>query len=212
VPTEPRKCVHADHKGDRLLPLSAFGKDSDKPDGVRIYCKICANKTQKQNQRKTEILDQLRFEISFRQGDNCFACYGPMRRAYGVDSFYASLIAVWVQYWRGERAQPRANMSPEAVVGTVEHRSLTDEVEWYMTQPRSAEASQVLRERCHDQRLICGRCWTKWHEAGGAEIKRLKWRKKPYEFPEVVLTEVEAVEWQEWERLQQEQADSDEFL
>ncbi len=203
--SETKECRHSEHQGQRILPISQFGKDTDKSDGLRSYCKACVNKTQNQNRRKREILNELRYRISFNQGDDCYACRGPLRKGYSVDVFYASLIAAWVQYWRGERKQPRASYSPQALVGTVAHRTLTDEVEWFMSEPKSEAVKEELRLRIKDQRLICGRCWARWHEAGGADLKRMKWKKKPYEFPEVVLTSEEVEEWSELESLERKQ-------
>lgn len=200
-PAQTKACAHQAHQGERLLPASAFHRDSSKKDGLRSYCKRCVSANHRQNRVKRQLGWDTRFKLVFGQADYCFCCRGLLKETgtVAVSQFLALIVRDWVGFWRGERGQPRLDMSPKMVVNVVHYRTLTDEIDWLMAQPDRKAAFGEYEERCRDLRVICGRCWVEWHEAAGVKVSRAKGRKKS--FPKVVLTQEEIDEWEEVQRL-----------
>ena len=209
-PAAQRECKHQEHKGPRLLPMSQFSNDKSKKDGLRSYCRTCTSTHHNQNQRQRSVYETMSIHISMRQNDDCYACHRMLKRKnYAVSTFYAGLIRMWAEYWRGEGNQPRASMAPEQIVTVVSYRSLSDEIDWLDQQPhrKAAQTQEEFQERCKDLRFVCGRCWSKWHVAAGVELVGL--RKLPV-VPDVVLTPREQAEWHEIEEeLKQAEAEWD---
>lgn len=208
-PAAQRECKHAEHKGPRLLPMNQFSTDKSKKDGLRSYCRTCISTHHNQNQRQRRAYVNMTLRLSIRQNDDCYACHRPLKKGKycAVGLYYAVLIRMWAEYWRGEGKQPPARMAPEQIVTVVSYRSLSDEIDWLDQQPDRDAAQDEFIERCTDLRLVCGRCWSKWHVAAGVELVGL--RKIPT-VPDVVLTPREQAEWHEIEEeLKQAEAEWD---
>ena len=149
-------------------------------------------------------------DIAWQSGDDCYACHRALRwKKYAVSTYYAVLIRMWAEYWRGDGNHPRASMAPAQIVTIVSYRTLSDEIDWLDQQPDrlALQTQEEFVERCKDLRFVCGRCWSKWHVAAGVELVGL--RKIPV-VPDVTLPLQEQAEWHEIEEeLKQAEAEWD---
>lgn len=39
-----KECKHPKHVGDRMMPVAAFTKNAQNPDGLHKYCQVCRNR------------------------------------------------------------------------------------------------------------------------------------------------------------------------
>jgi hypothetical protein len=81
--TDSKLCPCPDHEGERLLPLSAFGKNRSTRDGLHYWCRICQRRGQarylathpeKVRAKNAANKGQLREQVFGHYGRTCACC------------------------------------------------------------------------------------------------------------------------------------------